>query len=140
MCSTGIARRARVRAADPGRAAAGVTPTTASRCPDDHVRHQRLRWERHFSRVAIIVTLAAFGAFLVAYGASAYAHLGASWGLVKAATFVTIVALLVYGALVYLCARLGYMRRRTAFRHASTDDLDEFAATAAASVCILVPS
>jgi cellulose synthase/poly-beta-1,6-N-acetylglucosamine synthase-like glycosyltransferase len=117
-----------------------ATPTTALHRPDDRVLHRRLRWERRLSRAAIVVTLAAFCAFLAAYSASAEAHLRAPVDFLEAATFVLIVALLVYGGLVYLCARVGYMRRRIAFPHASIDELDEFAQSAGATVCVLVPS
>src|SRR5438552_594546 len=111
--------RAACGKADRGQASPGVTQTTSSRRPDDRVTTQRLQWERHLSRAAIVVTLVVFCVFLAAFSASAEAHLRALSDFVKAATFVMIVALLVYGGLVYLCARLGYMCRRTSFRHAS---------------------
>lgn len=62
------------------------------------------------------------------------------FGFVEAAGFLTIIGLLVYGGLVYLSARLGYMHRRSRFRHASRQELHEFAKDSDVSVSILVPS
>jgi cellulose synthase (UDP-forming) len=115
-------------------------PVAINRRPDDRLTHGRARQETRLSTVAVIVTLGVFGAFLFAYGAAAEAHVRTPLGFLKAALFLTIVGFLVYGGLVYLCARVGYMRRRRAFRHASTLELDEFAARSDAAVCILVPS
>jgi cellulose synthase/poly-beta-1,6-N-acetylglucosamine synthase-like glycosyltransferase len=96
--------------------------------------------EQRLSRAAIVVTLVAFGNFLLAYGTSAGSRVRSPAGLAEAAAFLAIVAVLGYGGLVFLCARLGYMRRRSQFRHASSDELNEFTEKSDAAVSILVPS
>lgn len=131
----GAATRINGAARSPG----GTRPTVPRR-PDDLLSPRRQRWERCLSGAAIVVTVAAFGAFLVAYGISAETRLRDPLDCLEAGGFLTIVALLVYGGLVYLSARLGYLRRRRAFVHASREELREFAAHSDARVSILVPS
>jgi cellulose synthase/poly-beta-1,6-N-acetylglucosamine synthase-like glycosyltransferase len=116
------------------------TPVVAHRRPDDRLTHGRARMETWLSVLAVIVTLGAFGAFLYTYGVAAEVHLRAPLGFLKAALFLAIVWFLVYGGLVYLFARAGYMRRRRAFRHASPAELEDFASGSDAATCILVPS
>jgi cellulose synthase (UDP-forming) len=113
---------------------------TPPRRKDDGLGHRRVRREVVWSSAAIAVTLAAFVAFLANYGLAALADIRTPMDFARAGVFLTIVVLLVYGGLVYLCARLGYMRRRTGFRHASSDELEEFAGRSEASVSILIPS
>jgi cellulose synthase/poly-beta-1,6-N-acetylglucosamine synthase-like glycosyltransferase len=107
---------------------------------DDRLGHRQVRGEVLWSSSAIALTLAAFVAFLVTFGHAALAGIRTPLDLVRAAGFLAVVALLVYGGLVYLCARLGYMRRRSEFRHASHAELQEFAGQSEASVSILIPS
>jgi len=107
---------------------------------DDGLAHRQVRGEVLWSSAAIAVTLASFVAFLATYGVAALADIRTPVDLIRAGVFLTIVLLLVYGGLVYLCARLGYMRRRSAFRHASSDELQEFVGSSRASVSILIPS
>jgi cellulose synthase/poly-beta-1,6-N-acetylglucosamine synthase-like glycosyltransferase len=99
-----------------------------------------LRCERWLTLAAVLLTLGAFGGFLVVFSWSAEDRLRSPFNFVKAAGFLIIVGLLVYGGLVYLSARLGYMRRRSDFRHASSDELAQFVAATDVSVAILVPS
>jgi cellulose synthase/poly-beta-1,6-N-acetylglucosamine synthase-like glycosyltransferase len=107
---------------------------------DDGLGDRQVRGEMLWSVAAIIATLAAFAAFLGSYGFAALADIHTPLDFIRAAAFLTVVTLLVYGGLVYLCARLGYMRRRSAFRHASSSELQGFAGRCNASVAILVPS
>jgi cellulose synthase/poly-beta-1,6-N-acetylglucosamine synthase-like glycosyltransferase len=60
--------------------------------------------------------------------------------VVSAVFYLLIVGFLIYGGLIYLLSRLGYMRRRVQFRHAGTDELRRFAAETNARVTVLVPS
>jgi cellulose synthase/poly-beta-1,6-N-acetylglucosamine synthase-like glycosyltransferase len=60
--------------------------------------------------------------------------------MIPALSYLLIVAFLLYGAIVYLLSRLGYMRRRVRFRHAGDGELRRFAAQADARVTVLVPS
>lgn len=114
-----------------------VTPL---RRKDDGLAGRQVRAEVFRSSAAILVTLGAFVAFLTTYGFAALADVHAPLDFIRAALFLMIVTLLVYGGLVYLFARLGYMRRRSAFRHASSAELREFAGRSTASVSILIPS
>jgi cellulose synthase/poly-beta-1,6-N-acetylglucosamine synthase-like glycosyltransferase len=107
---------------------------------DDALAHRQVRGEVLWSSGAIAVTLAAFVAFLVTYGLAALDDVRTPVDFIRAGMFLTVVVLLVYGGLVYLCARLGYMRRRRAFRHASSDELHGFVASSSASVSMLIPS
>jgi cellulose synthase (UDP-forming) len=116
----------------------GAPPT--GRRPDDEMSHRRLVVEAWVSGVALILTVLAFGGFLVTFGATLEDHVRSPLGVVSAVVFLLIVGFLVYGALVYLLSRLGYMRRRVRFRHASADELRRFTAETDATVTLLVPS
>jgi cellulose synthase (UDP-forming) len=91
------------------------------------------------TRVAILVTLGAFIGFGVEYFAVAAAHRDPS-ELAQAAIFLFVVSFLVYGGVVYLTSRLGWLHRRLEFRHAGTAELRAFCSETPASLAILVPS
>jgi cellulose synthase/poly-beta-1,6-N-acetylglucosamine synthase-like glycosyltransferase len=99
-----------------------------------------VRLEAWFTLIGIGVTLGAFAAFLTTFGFSAAERIHGLLGVLEAAAFLAITAVLVYGGLVYGFARLGYMRRRREFRHASGGELGDFCASANADVAILVPA
>jgi cellulose synthase/poly-beta-1,6-N-acetylglucosamine synthase-like glycosyltransferase len=61
--------------------------------------------------LGILVTLGAFAAFLAHVGRHLLRDGTAVLHIVEGAVYVTLVSLLVYGALVYLCARRGYLQR-----------------------------
>src|SRR4051812_40592844 len=68
------------------------------------------RREAVLTWLAILVMLAAFSAF-VAEVARYLLRDGAVLQILEGAVYVALVSLLMYGALVYLCARHGYLRR-----------------------------
>ena len=116
------------------------TIPTPSRRPDDEMDHRRVEVETWISGAALILTLLAFGGFLVTFGATLEDRWGTPLGLGAAVVFLLIVGFLVYGGFVYILSRLGYMRRRAQYRHAGADELRRFAAQSAATVTMLVPS
>jgi cellulose synthase/poly-beta-1,6-N-acetylglucosamine synthase-like glycosyltransferase len=91
------------------------------------------------TRVAILVTLGAFTAFGVEYVGVAATHRDPG-ELGQAAIFLFVVSFLVYGGVVYLTSRLGWLHRRLEFRHAGTAELRAFCSETPASLAILVPS
>ena len=116
------------------------TIPTPSRRPDDEMDHRRLEVETWISGAALILTLLAFGGFLVTFGATLENRWRTPLGLVAAVVFLLIVSFLVYGGFVYILSRLGYMRRRARYPHAGADELRRFAAQSDATVTVLVPS
>ena len=96
--------------------------------------------EAWVSGAALILTVLAFGAFLVTFGTTLEEHLTSAFGMVSAVVYLLIVGFLIYGGLVYLLSRLGYMRHRVRFRHAGAEELRRFTAETDARVTVLVPS
>jgi cellulose synthase/poly-beta-1,6-N-acetylglucosamine synthase-like glycosyltransferase len=107
---------------------------------DDRLAGGRVRLESWLTIGAIALTLVAFGLFLFAFGTAAAANVRGPLGVLEALAFLAITLSLVYGGLVYNVARLGYMKRRRRFRHASLGELDEFRGHTNAQLTILVPS
>jgi cellulose synthase/poly-beta-1,6-N-acetylglucosamine synthase-like glycosyltransferase len=91
------------------------------------------------TRVGILVTLGAFTAFGVEYLRVVATH-RAPGELAQAAVFLLVVSFLVYGGLVYLTSRLGWLRRKLEFRHAEAAELHAFCSGTPASLAILIPS
>src|SRR5687767_14674936 len=114
-------------------------PPSSGQRPEDGLSFRRLRGEMWLTRVGILVTLGAFTGFGVEYLRVAATHLDPG-ELVQAALFLFVVSFLVYGGLVYLTSRLGWLRRRLEFRHASATELRAFCSETPASLAILVPS
>ena len=114
-------------------------PPSSGQRPEDGLSSRRLRGEMWLTRVGILVTLGAFTGFGVEYLRVAATHLDPS-ELAQAAVFLFVVSFLVYGGLVYLTSRLGWLRRRLEFRHASATELRAFCSETPASLAILVPS
>jgi peptidoglycan hydrolase-like protein with peptidoglycan-binding domain len=108
--------------------------------PDDGATPHRLREEVWLSRSGVVVTSGTLGGFLYAFVAASAARAMGPLDVLRAAAFLMIVLMLVYGGLVYLIARMGYMRRRSIFRHATRQELAAFVDKTDAAVCILVPS
>jgi hypothetical protein len=81
------------------------------------------------TRVGILVTLGAFTAFGVEYLRVATVHRDPG-ELAEAAVFLFVVAFLVYGGLVYLTSRLGWLRSKLEFRHVGADELRSFCSEA----------
>jgi len=115
-------------------------PPTAGRRPDDELSHRRLVVEAWVSGAALILTVLAFGAFLVTFGTTLEEHVRSALGMVSAVVYLLIVGFLIYGGVVYLLSRLGYMRHRVQFRHAGAEELRRFTAETDARVTVLVPS
>ena len=115
-------------------------PPTADRRPDDEMSHRRLVAEAWVTGAALLLTVLTFGGFLVNFGATLQDRLRSPLGVAAAVVFLLIVGFLVYGGLVYLLSRLGYMRRRARFRHAGADELQRLTAETDARVSVLVPS
>jgi cellulose synthase/poly-beta-1,6-N-acetylglucosamine synthase-like glycosyltransferase len=120
------------------RGAAG--PSLPGRHPDDEISHRRVAAEAWASVAALILTVLAFGGFLVTFGATLEDQIGSVLDAASAVLYVLIVGFLVYGGLVYLLSRFGYMRRRAQFSHAEAAELRRFATRTAADVTVLVPS
>src|ERR687897_1957821 len=114
-------------------------PPSSGQRPEDGLSSRRLRGEMWLTRVGILVTLGAFTGFGVEYLRVAATHLDPG-ELVQAAVFLFVVSFLVYGGLVYLTSRLGWLRRRLEFRHAGATELRAFCSETPASLAILVPS
>jgi cellulose synthase/poly-beta-1,6-N-acetylglucosamine synthase-like glycosyltransferase len=124
-----------------GGAGSGVlAQPTARRRPDDEISHRRLVAEVWVSGAALLITVVAFTVFLLTLGTTLSERISSPLELLPAAAYLLIVSLLVYGALVYLVSRLGYMRRRARFRHAWLSELRRFNAGAEAQVTVLIPS
>ena len=115
-------------------------PPTAGRRPDDELSHRRLVVEAWVSGAALILTVLAFAGFLVTFGMTLEEHVRSALGMVSAVVYLLIVGFLIYGGLVYLLSRLGYMRHRVQFRHAGAEELRRFTAETDATVTVLVPS
>jgi cellulose synthase (UDP-forming) len=96
--------------------------------------------EAWLSGAAVLLTMLAFAAFLITFGQALRVHQPGIPGLIAAAAYLMIVTFLAAGGIVYLASRLGYMRRRARFRHATTDELGRFAGETNARVTILIPS
>jgi cellulose synthase (UDP-forming) len=114
-------------------------PPSNKQRPEDRLSARRLRAEIWLTRVGVLVTLGAFTAFGVEYLRVAATHRDPS-ELAQAAVFLFVVSFLVYGGLVYLTSRLGWLRRKLDFRHAEANELLTFSAETPASLAILVPS
>jgi cellulose synthase/poly-beta-1,6-N-acetylglucosamine synthase-like glycosyltransferase/peptidoglycan/xylan/chitin deacetylase (PgdA/CDA1 family) len=105
-----------------------------------------VREGRTLSRIGttlgIVITLAAWaGAALHDEGifiAAVAEHDGLA--AARAFLYLSLITVLVYGSLVYLFARWGYLKRLSTHRAASAAELDAFRLGAAPSVTILVPS
>jgi cellulose synthase/poly-beta-1,6-N-acetylglucosamine synthase-like glycosyltransferase len=119
-----------------GAASAAIT----GRRLDDELSRARLVAETWISGVAIVLTVLALAAFLITFGQALRVHQPGIPGLIAAAAYLMIVTFLAAGGIVYLASRLGYMRRRARFRHATTDELRRFAGETNALVTILIPS
>jgi cellulose synthase (UDP-forming) len=76
-------------------------------------REVRLTW------LGILVMLGAFAAFLAQVARDLLRDGTAALQVLEGAVYVALVSLLVYGALVYLCARHGYLRRVVEHRRGS---------------------
>ena len=114
-------------------------PPSSGQRPEDGLSSRRLRGEMWLTRVGILVTLGAFTGFGVEYLRVAATHLEPG-ELAQAAVFLFVVSFLVYGGLVYLTSRLGWLRRRLEFRHTAASELRAFCSETPASLAILVPS
>ena len=114
-------------------------PQSSQQRPEDRLSDRRLRGEMWLTRVGILVTLGAFVAFGVEYFRVAAVHRDPC-ELAQAAVFLFVVAFLVYGGLVYLTSRLGWLRRKLEFMHVGADELRSFCSEAPASLAVLVPS
>jgi cellulose synthase (UDP-forming) len=100
----------------------------------------RLRLEAAATRAAIVATIVAFLAFLATYAWTTVQQpfrLGMS---LEVGLFLAIVTFLVYGGLVYLTSRLGYLMRRLDFVPASAEQLRGFSDRTKASMTVLIPS
>src|SRR4051794_36811970 len=99
------------------------------------------RREAGLTWLGILVTATAFTAFVAEVARHLLRDGAPVLHIVEAAVYVALVSLLIYGALVYLCARHGYLRRiadhRRAVRAGSVCTFDEDRPPA---VVILVPS
>src|SRR4051794_33096660 len=99
------------------------------------------RREAGLTWLGILVTATAFTAFVAEVARHLLRDGAPVLHIVEAAVYVALVPLLIYGALVYLCARHGYLRRiadhRRAVRAGSVCTFDEDRPPA---VVILVPS
>jgi cellulose synthase (UDP-forming) len=114
-------------------------PPPSGQRPEDTLSARRLRVEMWLTRVGILVTLGAFTGFGVEFLRVAATHRDPS-ELAQAAVFLFVVSFLVYGGLVYLTSRLGWLRRRLEFRHAVATELRAFCSETPASLAVLVPS
>ena len=114
-------------------------PPSNEQRPEDRLSVRRLRVEMWLTRVGILVTLGAFAGFGVEYLRVVATHRAPS-ELAQAAVFLLVVSFLVYGGLVYLTSRLGWLRRKLEFRHAGAAELHAFCSGTPASLAILIPS
>jgi hypothetical protein len=99
--------------------------------------------ETAITSAGIVVCI--FSLFLVYRDLSAIAFAGEELRVLtalQAISFASLVTLLASGGLVYLFARLGYIRRTAAFIPTPRDELEGVYASGSAvpSVCILIPS
>src|SRR5919108_5800110 len=113
-------------------------PPPSEHRPEDRLSARRLWVEMWLTRVGILVTLVAFTGFGVEYLRAAMHRDPGE--LAQAAVFLFVVSFLVYGGLVYLTSRLGWLRRRLEFRHVGAGELRSFCSEGRASLAILVPS
>src|ERR671923_2831860 len=112
-------------------------PPPSEHRPEDRLSARRLWIEMWLTRVGILVTLVAFAGFGVEY-LRASTHRDPA-ELAQAAIFLLVVSFLVYGGLVYLTSRLGWLRRKLEFQHVGAPELLSFSSATPASLAILIP-
>jgi cellulose synthase/poly-beta-1,6-N-acetylglucosamine synthase-like glycosyltransferase len=92
-------------------------------------------------RVAVVVSTAAWLAFIVASAMRDFSRPGENAGaVVQTVAFMLLVSLLALSAIAYMTARLGFYYRARTHRRAARATLDEFFATRQPALTALVPS
>ena len=120
----------------PGAGPADTAPTGALRAEPDFQREIRITRLTIAATVAMAAGIAwGLGANLVDF-AAAQDWIGVAGHLV----FVAIIGFLLYGSFVYQFTRLGYLKRRSAHKPASAEELARVYRKEAGELAVLVPS
>jgi cellulose synthase/poly-beta-1,6-N-acetylglucosamine synthase-like glycosyltransferase len=108
----------------------------------ENIKKGREKFDISLTTAGIILTIIFAGLFLKnVYPVVLSQYASAYWGgFVRDCLFVGIVLYLIYGGMVYLVTRLGYLSRKLKHQTSSYEDLDSILDTEAPSLTVLIPS